>query len=216
MAPDALRAFSVRLPAGLLGEVHRWAEEKGLDLTTAIRELTTLGLETATRPGAPSPADRKEMKTWEKDVERALRAGNSPFEPFLDRNHPDAKPLPAILAKMDYPTIYERVKEKRQRAEPPVERRWKRMKEEAQPLVKPLMEALDRLEQRFLARKQIYYAEGYEGEYSSIRWLLSDALLKMLNEASADPDVEAITQLIAARYLVALNPQTPWQFEWDE
>jgi hypothetical protein len=215
VAPESLQAFSARFPAGLLIEVHRWAEEKGLDLATAVRELTTLGLEAANRPDSPSPTDRKEMKRWAKDVEKALREGQSPFEPFLKRDQPDVTPLAAILAKMDYQAIYERVKDLGEKAEPAVERRWERMKEEAQLLVKESMTSLDRLEKRFLARKQLSWAE--EGEFSCLHWLLSDAVMEALEESpAADADIDTVKQLITARYLVAPNPNKPWDFEWDE
>jgi hypothetical protein len=199
-------------------EVHRWAEEKGWDLTTAIRELTSLGLETATRPGAPSPGDRKEMKKWKTILESALRRGRSPFEPILEKEQdPDVKLLAAVLAELDYETIYQHLKATHDEDEPFVERKWNWIKEAAQSHVKPFMDSLDKLEKRFLARKQVYYVDGYDGEFSWVRWLLSDDVMRALNqETPGDNDIEAVKKLIAARYLVAENPHTPWAFDWKE
>ncbi len=50
LAPETLQAITVRLPAGLLVTVHQWAEHKGLDLASAIRELVTLGQEASCAP----------------------------------------------------------------------------------------------------------------------------------------------------------------------
>jgi len=217
VAPDTLRAFSVRLPAGLLIEVHRWAEGKGLDLTTAIRELATRGLEAANLSDASSSADPKEIKKWQRILEQALRKGLSPFEPFLDKDEPDVKPLAGILAKMNFETIYEQLKAARERDEPLVERKWNRIKETAQSHVRPLMKSLDELEKRFLARKQWYYGVGDDDEFACLRWLLSDDVMQALKQPSpADKDIEAVKKLIAARYLDASYPNEPWAFFWIE
>src|SRR6516162_3068325 len=100
LAPETMQVTTVRLPAWLLIEVHRWAEEKGLDLASAIRELMTQGLETATGPEGASAADRTEVRKWKKEVVRALRAGQSPLEPFLAQDSPSLGVLPAVLAKL--------------------------------------------------------------------------------------------------------------------
>src|SRR5271166_1182308 len=129
-APEALQAITVRLPTGLLMEVHQGAEQKGLDLASAIRELTALGLETAARPGGPeSAADRRVVKEWGKRVERALRDGRSPIEPFLEQDSPDLEVLPTILVRLDYRSIFRGLKENEDG--PWVERAWKQKKAEA-------------------------------------------------------------------------------------
>src|SRR5262245_51013055 len=215
LSPKALQALTVRLPAGLLVKVHVWAEQKGQDLATAIRELMTLGLETANQPQVAT-VDRATLKKWEKAVEQALRAGRSPIEPFLEQGDPNLEPLPVILAKLDYAPIYQRLLEKRGEKEPYLDRVWQEAKADAPSHVQPLMDALDRLESRFQARRKLYFEEGPEGETGVVHWLLSDATMRLIEgSADNDPDVEAVRQLIAARYLVALNPNQPWNFEWD-
>jgi len=211
-----MRAVTVRLPAGLLLEIHRRAEQKGLDLATAIREVTTLGLETASSPGTPN-VNRKELSRWKKLVARALRAGQSPFEPFLVEDSPDLSLLPAVLAKLDYASIYQSVKENRAQQEPLIERTWKQLKAAAPSHVRPLMDALDNLEMQFLARKKLDSREGPEGGIFTVHWLLADIVMQGLDQSpSNNEDVKKVRQLIAARYLVAHSPQSPWDYEWDE
>jgi hypothetical protein len=221
LPPEALQAITVRLAAGLLIRAHRLAEQKGFDLAQAIRGLIELGLETTARPGEPSPdAVRSAAKKWGKQVERALREGRSPIEPFFlaqDEPGPGLEALPAILAQLDYPAIFAEMKVQHDEKVPYIERRWQRIKDEAPALVRPLLGSLDKLEKRFLARKKIYSSEGWEGEYSSIHWLFSDHVMQQLKEASfGDADVEAARQLITARYLVPFGAEGTWEFEWDE
>ncbi|MHB1424868.1 MAG: hypothetical protein ACYC3I_16985 [Gemmataceae bacterium] len=217
MAPETLRTFSVRLPAGLLIEAHRFAEEKNLDLTNAIRELTSLGLEAAVHPDALSPADRKEIKKWEKVLEGILRRGQSPLEPFIEQEHPDWRIVAAVLARLDLERIFQEFKG-RHGVESFLERMWKKLKAEAQPFVRQRMEALDELEKRFLARKQLdYRGSTYECEENPVvSWLLSDELMGKMNDPEAEAEAKAVRELITARYLVARNPQTPWDLEWYE
>jgi hypothetical protein len=217
LAPESLQAVTVRLPAGLLLEVHCWAEAKGLDLASAIRELMSQGLERATGPEAAPPADRNEVRKWKKAVERALQAGQSPLEPFLDQASPSLDVLPAVLARLDYQTIYRRLKEKREE-EPWLERAWRQTKADAPSHVRPLMDALDGLEAQFQARKKLSWIEGPEGKVFTVHWLLSDALLQKVKEPASDEtdDIDSVRRLAAARYLVARNLDRPWDLEWDE
>jgi hypothetical protein len=217
LGPETLQLISARLPAGLLINIHSWAEQKGLDLATAIRELTTLGLETATHPGSASVADRKEVKRWEKAVKRAIQAGKSPFEPFLEQDNPNLEALPTILARMDFQGLFQEYRAALEEEDPWIERAWKRKKAEAPSHLQPLMAALDNLENRFLARKKLYYTEGPDGDVSVIHWLLSDAVMQIIGASSADDaDVEAAQKLIAARYLLPQNPERPWDYTWDD
>jgi hypothetical protein len=222
LPPEALQAITVRLPAGLLIRAHRLAEQKGFDLAQAIRGLIELGLETTARPGEPSPdAVRSAAKKWGKHVERALRAGRSPIEPFFlaqDEPGPDLEALPAILAQLDYPDIFAEMKAQRVENGPYIERRWQRIKDESPAHVEPLLGGLDNLEKRFLARKKVYTHEDWEGEHSSVlHWLFSDHVMQQLKEASSDDaDVEAARQLITARYLVPSGEKGTWEFKWDE
>ncbi|MFO0931042.1 MAG: hypothetical protein U0736_29090 [Gemmataceae bacterium] len=219
LPPEALQAITVRLPAGLLIKVHRLAERKDFDLARAIRELIELGLEATARPGEPPAGDvRRAVKKWGKHVERALRAGRSPFEPLLgeDEPGPGLDALPAILTQLDYPALFEEVKGQREEKGPWIERRWKQIKDEAPAHLQPLMAGLDNLEKRFLARKKLYYREGSEGDYSILHWLLARDVMQQLKDVSDDADVEAARQLITARYLVPDSEERPWEFEWDE
>jgi hypothetical protein len=219
LAPETLQAVTVRLPAGLLIGVHRWAEEKGLDLASAIRDLTALGREAAARPeGQGSAAARKAAKRWRRPVERALWAGLSPVQPLLGEeiSEADLEALPLILAELDYRGVFQGLKGKQER-DSAEERVWKGKKADASAHVRPLMEALDHLDSGFLARKKLSYREGPEGEFPLIHWLLSEAVMQQLAEASSGgSDVEAVRQLISARYLVAIFPNRPWEFEWDD
>jgi hypothetical protein len=217
LAPETMQVTTVRLPAWLLIEVHRWAEEKGLDLASAIRELMTQGLETATGPEGASAADRTEVRKWKKEVVRALRAGQSPLEPFLAQDSPSLGVLPAVLAKLDYQAIYHRLKERRQE-ESEGERVWTQVKADAPTSVRPLMDALDNWEKQFEARKKLTWMEGEEGKIYAVHWRLSDALLEKIKEPASDEtdDIKSVRRLIAARWLVARNPDSPWDFEWDE
>ena len=200
LSPGTLHPVTARLPAALLVQIRRFAEEKDLDLASALREVATLGLEAAASQGALSPADRKEVKRWEKDVERALRDGKSPFEPFFPEDHPNVKILPPILAKIDYAAIYPRAKQNHAGKETLAESMWKLKIEAAKTQVKPLMLALENLENRFLARMTLHYMNGPEEETRSIHWLLSDPVMKTLAQSdSDDPDIEAVRQLIVAR-----------------
>src|SRR6516164_9113011 len=90
LPPETLRVVTARLPAGLLVDMHRWAERTGLDLASAIRKLSGLGLEAAAHPGQAAAADPRAVKKWTRPVERALRTGRSPLEPFLAQEAPDA------------------------------------------------------------------------------------------------------------------------------
>jgi hypothetical protein len=219
LPPDTLQAVTVRLPAGLLIDVHQWAEEKGLDLASALRDLTALGRETATRPGGQdSPAVRKAAKKWRRPVERALRNGQSPIQPLMGQevSETDWDALRFILAGLDYRELFARHKETL-KDDTPVERAWKQIQEEAAAHLQPLMEALDQLDKRFLARKKLYYKPGPDGDVPIIHWLLSENVMKQLEaESSDDAEVEAVRQLIAARYLVADRPDRPWEFMWDD
>jgi hypothetical protein len=222
LAPEALQVVTARLPAGVLIKIHRWAEEKRLDLAAALRELMTLGLETATGP-APPTADRKEVKRWEKPVEKALKEGRSPLEPFLEQpfpeeGEPDVEVLRAVLARLDYKAIYRHVMEHRETEETPAEREWKRLKAAAPSHVRPLTDALDKLEEQFRARKKRSYVGDPEDEGRPVvNWLLSEEVMQALAQpSSSDREIEQVRQLIAARYLVARPPNAPWTFEWDE
>jgi hypothetical protein len=214
LAPETLRAITVRLPAGLLVKVHEWAEQKGQDLAAAMRELMTLGLEAATSPVLKN-VDRAAVKRWQKSVEQALGDGKSPIEPFLRQENPSLEALPVILAKIDYWPIYQRLLKSRGEKEPWVERIWELEKARAPRRVQPLMDALDNLEKRFLARRRLY---SQEEESDVLQWLLSDTTMQQLVEESPgrDADVENVRQLIAARYLVARYPNQPWVFDWDQ
>jgi hypothetical protein len=219
LAPETLHAVTVRLPAGLLVDMHQWAERRGLDLAAAIRKLTGLGLEAAAHPGQAAAVDPRSVKRWTKAVERALRAGRSPLEPFLAQEAPDADlgALPAILGKLDYQSVYKQVKENLQQKEPPVERAWRRLKDRAPSHVGPLMGSLDNLDQQFLARKKLCYWGEDDDATIRVHWLLADAVMQRLQESPPDDaDVEAVRKLIAARYLVTDSPNTPWEFAWDE
>jgi hypothetical protein len=221
LAPETLHAITVRLPAGLLVDMHQWAERKGLDLAAAIRKLTGLGLEAAAHPGQAAAGDPRTVKKWGRAVERALQAGRSPLEPFLAQEAPDADldALPAILAKLDYQSVYKQLKENLHQNEPWVEQVWQRLKERAPSHVERLMGQLDNLEQNFLARKKLrdWGAPGDDDTISRVHWLLADAVMQRLQESPPDDaEVEAVRKLIAARYLVADNPNTPWEFAWDE
>jgi hypothetical protein len=218
LAPDALQAVTVRLPAGLLIGVHKWAEQRGLDLATTIRELTALGQQAADRPGGQlSAADRRAIKRWSKLVEQALRAGRSPLEPFLGEDRANVELLPAILGSLDYGPILQQVKATSEKA-PWIEQAWTRKKANAPAHVRPLMESLDELERQFRARKKLYSREKDEGFAEDVHWLFSDAVMRALGEESSDDDhVEAVRQLIAARYLIPPPaPDGPWEFIWDE
>jgi hypothetical protein len=219
LAPDTLQAVTVRLPAGLLVDLHRWADEKGMDLASAVRDLTARGLHAATLPGGLASADPRAVKKWRKRVERALRQGGSPFDPFLKDDEPEAglAALPAILATLDYRTLFLELPESREKEAPAEERAWQQMQAEAPAHVGPLMEALDRLDRRMLARKKLYYRETSEGPVAIVHWLFAEAVMSRLGQESPDdPDVEAARQLIAARYLVAESSDRPWEFTWDE
>jgi hypothetical protein len=220
LPPETLHAITVRLPAALLLEVHQFAEREGRDLASALRELMKIGQEAADQPRRrESAADRKATKKWSKAVERALRNGRSPIEPYLVRDSSDADldTLPNILAELDYRSIIQELKEKRDEDSPWIERVWRHMKDEAPSHLQVLMEALDRLEKRFQARKKLYTEGGEDGPNPIIHWLLSDAVMEQMKElSSADKDVEAVRQLISARYLVADYEQRPWEFVWDE
>jgi hypothetical protein len=78
------------------------------------------------------------------------------------------------------------------------------------------MDSLDKLEKRFLARKQWYFGD-YEEAPGCLRWLLSDDVMQALKQQSpAEEGIEAVKKLIAARYLDAANPNEPWAFFWIE
>jgi hypothetical protein len=209
-----LQAVTVRIPAGLLTQIHLWAEQGGRDLATAIRELTTLGLE-ASRSSGAIPVDLSEVARWQPEVERALRQGESPLKPFLDHENRSVEALSSILAKIDYANIYEQLKE----GGPRVEVRWNRLKAEAPPPVRALMSGLDELEKNFDARKKEVYLGEPEAEVSSVlQWLLSEPVLQQLRRSTPDKDiaeVEAVQKLIRARYLIPV-PDQPWAYIWDE
>jgi hypothetical protein len=205
------------MPADLLIKVHEWAEAKGLDLATALRDLTALGQEAAARPsGQDSPAVRTAAKKWSKPVERALRAGQSPLHPLLgqDISPTDLDAMPRILADQDYHNLFQALTEKAGTRE---ERVWACLKTEASKHISDLMESLDALDEKLLARKKLFYKEGSDGEVPVLHWLLSASVMQILDgESSKDKDVEAVRKLIAARYLVAENPTRPWEFVWDD
>jgi hypothetical protein len=134
-----------------------------------------------------------------------------------DNPAPNLNVLPAILAGLDYQSIFQRLREKRAGEEPLVERVWSKAKSEAPSRLRPFLESLDCLEERFLARKKLYYMEVDRECDPVLHWQLSEAVMKRLGEpVSDDADVEAARKLIAARYLVAESPHRPWQFAWDE
>ena len=215
LAPEFLQAVTFRLPAGLLVKLHEWAEEKGQDLATAIRELVALGLETATNP-TPTPVDRTTVKKWEEFVWKALWAGESPLKPFLQEENPNLEVLPVILAKQDYGPIYHWLKKQSGPKEAYLNRIWGEAKGDAPSHVRPLMDALDNLEKKFLARGKLYSTAGAEEEGRLVLWLLSDKTMQLLEGSSDDdPDIEAVRRLIAARYLVPMGPNRPWEFMWD-
>jgi hypothetical protein len=217
LAPESLHVITARLPVALLADLHAWAQERGLDLAAALRRVTALGLAAAAHPGQAAAADPRAVKKWSKAVARAVGAGQSPLAPLLAQEAPDADldALPAILTKLDYRVIYKQVKENLQQKEPPVEREWKRLKDRAPSHVEPLMGSLDNLEQQFLARKRLYWGEDEDPPV--VHWLLAQEIMQRLQEpTSDDADVEAVRKLIAARYLVAENPNIPWRLAWDE
>jgi hypothetical protein len=220
LPPDTLRAITIRLPAAILIAVHRWAEERGLDLTSAIRDLTALGQEAAARPdGQDSAAIRSTVKKWRGPVVRALRAGQSPLQPLLGHeiSETDLEAVRRIVVEADYRSLVQQLNAKLEEGSP-AERAWKVLQAEAPDQLRKPMAALDRLGEKFLARKKLYYQPGEEGDTPVVHWLFADAVTRELEKASSDnKDVEAVRQLIAARYLVAENPEgRPWEFVWDD
>jgi hypothetical protein len=220
LSPESLQAITVRLPAELLIKVHQWAETQKLDLASAVRTLLALGHETAVHPEhEDSGTARKAVRKWRRDVERALRAGRSPIEPFLGQNVSDAdfRALPLILARADYRTLYEALKKRLEGETSPAAVAWREEQAEAPTHLRPLLAALDNLEAKFLARKKVFWTIGHEDSHVTvIHWFLSDQVMQMLKEASStDKDVEATRRLIAARYLTADTPARPWDFTWD-
>jgi hypothetical protein len=222
LAPDALQVVTVRLSASLLMEVHRWAEKQGVDLASALRQLTSLGQEATTRPDEQlTTAQRNMVEKWSKRVERDLRAGRSPYECCLPIPNPEPvlEVYRNIFANANHQSIFQDVKMKLERGCPYIDRAWAELKDDVPNYVKELMDKLDSLERQFLARKKLYCREIEDGYTNIIHWLLSDTVMQRLQELSSSDtpvdDVEAVRQLIAARYLVAENPQRPWEFVWD-
>jgi hypothetical protein len=220
LAPDVLQAITARLPAGQLRKVHQWAEQKSLDLTSAIRELIAIGMEAEAHPDEPlAAAVRKAAAKWKKPVERALLAGRSPIQPFLAKKTSDQEleALPAILSGLDYQNIFKAIKEKADARGTYIDRVWGELKAGASEPIRELMSGLDNLEQLFLARKKVRSVEWPDGQEPRIYWILSDEVMAWLKEpAPKDADVEKVRKLISARYLFAEDPSQPWRLVWDE
>jgi hypothetical protein len=215
LPPDSMQAITLRMPAAMLARVHQFAEERKADLTSAVRELVVTGFEAR---GQLANVDAKCVKKWAKPVENAIRAGQSPIEPFLesDATRLDVVALPAILAGLDYVRILGEIKKKRGADEPWIDRVWQEMRSKAPSYLRESMTALDSLEQSFRARKKLFQIGSPEGNDYIMHWLMSDEVMQNLaNPVSNEADVEAVRKLIAARFLVAEVVQQPWDFKWD-